>query len=112
VERFEAPGYLTADEREVWDRQAEAAFAARTLTRATQMAFERYCSVAALERNERRSSAAGGANHRGLLKQINAYELQFLLAPCGKPLPEAAPAAEVDFDDAFFGGVGAGHRRA
>jgi hypothetical protein len=76
----------------------------RTLTRATALAFERYCKVAVLERNEAKSSGVGGSNHRGLLKQINAYELQFMLVPCGKPLPEAAPAVTEDEDEAFFGG--------
>jgi hypothetical protein len=54
-----------------------------------------------LEQAESKSSGAGGANHRGLLKQINAYELQFLLTPAGKPMPEVVTAA-VDEDDLFF----------
>lgn len=68
--------------------QAPHAFANRTLTKASAMAFERYCQVVVLERNEAKSSGMGGANHRGLLKQINAYELQFLLIPNGRPMPE------------------------
>jgi hypothetical protein len=81
----------------VWLKQAPHAFKRGTLTRGTAMAFERYCKVVVLERNEAKSSGIGGANHRGLLKQINAYELQFLLIPNGRPMaePEAAPAPQV-----------------
>lgn len=103
IEEFDAPDDLTAEERSVWMKQAPHAFAMRTLTRATAMAFERYCKVVVLERNEAKSSGMGGTNHRGLLKQINAYELQFMLIPAGKPMVE--PVATVqDEDDAFFGG--------
>lgn len=107
IEEFDAPNDLTADERAVWLKQAPHAFQARTLTRATALAFERYCKVVVLERNEAKSSGVGGANHRGLLKQINTYEVQFCLVPMGKPLAPAASAPSapaVNDDDAFFGG--------
>jgi hypothetical protein len=91
------------DERLVWLKQAPHAFRNRTLTRATALAFERYCKVVVLERNEAKSSGVGGANHRGLLKQINAYELQFMLTPAGKPMLDAPAAPKQDEDDAFFG---------
>jgi hypothetical protein len=103
IEEFDAPDDLTAEERAVWLKQAPHAFSQRTLTRATALAFERYCKIVVLERNEAKSSGVGGANHRGLLKQINAYELQFMLTPAGKPMTEPVKAA-VDDDDAFFGG--------
>lgn len=89
IEEFDAPDDLTAEERAVWLKQAPHAFANRTLTRATALAFERYCKVVVLERKESESSGRGGANHRGLLKQINTYELQFMLVSCGKPMAEA-----------------------
>jgi hypothetical protein len=88
IEEFDAPDDLTAEERSVWLKQAPHAFKNRTLTRATALSFERYCKVAVMERKEAESSARGGANHRGLLKQINAYELQFLLTPCGRAIYE------------------------
>ncbi len=93
------------DERNVWLKQAPHAFKSRTLTRATALAFERYCKVVVLERNESKSSGVGGPNHRGLLRQLQAYELYFLLMPQGRPMVEpAAPVAvQVDEDDAFFG---------
>jgi hypothetical protein len=64
-----------------------------------------------LERNEAKSSAVGGANHRGLLKQIQGYEMAFLLMPIGKPMPEpvAPVVARQDEDEAFFGDTGAKH---
>lgn len=112
VEVFEAPASLSPEERAVWDRQAPHAFAARTLTRASALAFARYCQIVVLEQAEAKSSGRGGTNHRGLLKQINAYELQFLLVPCGKPLAGAVTAAVRDDDDAFFGGAGARQQHA
>lgn len=105
IEEFEAPKHLTAEERAVWDQQAPHAFTSRTLTLASALAFERYCQVVVLERNESKSSARGGANHRGLLRQINAYELQFMLMPCGKPMPAVGKTVTTpDEDEAFFGG--------
>lgn len=99
IEEFDAPDDLMREEREVWLKQAVHAFANGTLTRATALSFERYCKVVVLERKESESSGRGGPNHRGLLKQVNAYELQFILTPCGKALaqpaqgqPEAAPS--------------------
>jgi hypothetical protein len=94
VEEFDAPDDLTAEERAVWLKQAPHAFRNRTLTRATAMSFERYCKVVVLERNEAKSSGVGGANHRGLLKQINAFELQFMLTANCRPMADAAPVAD------------------
>lgn len=102
IEEFDAPTDLTPKERAIWLKQAPFAFVNRTLTRATALAFERYCKVVVLERNEAKSSGVGGPNHRGLLKQINAFELQFMLAPCGKAMPIVA-AVTPDEDDAYFG---------
>ena len=96
VEEFDAPDDLLAEERAVWLKQAPHAFQNGTLTRASALSFERYCKVVVLERNEAKSSGMGGANHRGLLKQVNQYELQFQLTPAGRPMPaplgSAAPA--------------------
>ena len=86
VEEFEAPDNLDHDSRAIWIQQAPLAFRNGTLTRATALSFERYCRVVVMERNESKSSAVGGANHRGLLKQLNALEQQFLLAPSGRPM--------------------------
>lgn len=113
IEEFDAPNDLSQEERQVWLQQAPHAFKNRTLTRASAVSFERYCKVVVLERNEAKSSGMGGANHRGLLKIINGYELQFLLTPAGKPMPEVAsgpPKPAVNDDDAFFGGAGVGGR--
>lgn len=103
VEEFDAPDDLTADERAVWLKQAPFAFQNRTLTRASALSFERYCKVVVLERNEAKSSGMGGANHRGLLKQINAYELQFLLTPAGRPMPDPPKQAESAEPDSKLG---------
>jgi hypothetical protein len=105
IEEFDAPNDLMADERAIWLKQAPHAFANRTLTRASALAFERYCKVVVLERNEAKSSGVGGVNHRGLLKQVNAFELQFILTPAGKAMPVTdQPASSVlDQDEAFFG---------
>lgn len=97
VEEFDAPDSLTKEERDIWLKQAPHAFANGTLHYATALSFERYCRIVVLERKESESSARGGSNHRGLLKQVNAYELQFLLTPCGKPL--AVPKSEEHKDE-------------
>jgi hypothetical protein len=105
IEEFDAPDALTIEERRIWMLQAPHAFANRTLTRASALSFERYCRVVVLEQKEADSSGRGGPNHRGLLKQINAYELQFILTPAGKQMPIAhVPVPGAGEDDAFFGG--------
>lgn len=104
IEEFDAPNDLARDEREVWLKQAPHAFKARTLTRGTALAFERYCKVVALERKEAQSSGVGGANHRGMLKLIRDYEKDFKLVPSGQPMAEPMPAPQMDEDEAFFGG--------
>lgn len=104
IEEFDAPDSLTLEERQVWLKQAPHAFKSRTLTRSTALAFERYCRMVAREAIEAKSSAAEGPNHRGLRKEINTLELQFLLTASGRPLAEAPAEASVDEDDQFFGG--------
>ncbi len=96
VEEFDAPDSLTMEERAVWLKQAPFAFKNGTLTKASALSFERYCRVVVMEANEAKSSGLHGSNHRGLLKQINAYELQFLLTPAGKPMPAAAQASPAE----------------
>lgn len=113
IEEFDAPDDLAADERAIWLKQAPHAFANRTLTRASALSFERYCKLVVAERNEAKGSGIGGANHRGLLRQINALELQFLLTPAGKAMPstDTSAAGVPDDDAAFFGGGLSGTRR-
>jgi len=109
IEEFEPPPELEAEARTVWLTQAPHAFRQRTLTPVSAMAFARYCQIVVLERNERKSSAVGGANHRGLLRQINAYELQFLLIAAGKPMiqPATPSASGRDLNEDFFNVRGA-----
>lgn len=110
IEEFDAPDDLDADSRAIWLKQAPHAFANRTLARASALSFERYCKLVVAERKESESSGRGGANHRGLLKQINALELQFLLTPSGKAMPTTDRQSAADPDEAFFGGASAGGR--
>lgn len=99
------------DARHVWLKQAPHAFLNRTLTPASAVAFERYCEVVALERNERRSSGVGGPNHRGLLKELRSLEERFILVPMGKAMPVPDRAVPVgNADDAFFAGAPGGDR--
>jgi hypothetical protein len=97
IEEFDAPDDLSAEERQVWLKQAPHAFKARTLVRSTALAFERYCKLVILERNEAKSSGVGAANHRGLVKLVNDLERQFLLTAIGAVVTElaAAPPAAV-----------------
>lgn len=95
VEEFDAPDSLSAEARKVWMQQAPYAFKHRTLTRATALSFERYCKMVVQEGIEALSSAANGPDHRGLRKEINELEKQFMLTALGKPIyqVDAAPAA-------------------
>lgn len=94
VEEFDAPDALTAEERKVWMQQAPFAFKNGTLTRASALSFERYCRVVVMEQKESESSGRGGPNHRGMLKQVDAYELHFMLTPAGKPMPVIKSASD------------------
>ena len=89
IDEFDAPDTLSVDERNVWVRQAPLAFKARTLTRSTALAFERYCQLVVRERNEAKSSGCDGPNHARMIRTLNTLELQFQLTPCGKPIYEA-----------------------
>lgn len=112
VEEFDAPDSLSADAMAIWLKQSPHAFRHGTLKRSTAMAFERYCELAVLERNEAKGSGVIGANHRGILKEIRAYEVHFRLIADGKPVVEPVPASPaVDEDEAFFGGPRAVNRR-
>lgn len=100
----EAPEDLSEAARAVWDRQAPHALAVLTLTPATAFSFARYCAVVAAEQDEAKSTARGGANHRGLLKQIESYEQRFLLTAMGRPMAApAAPEQAENEDEEFFG---------
>ena len=106
IEVVDLPVDLSTAARAVWVRQAPHATAQRTLTPASAVAFARYCEVVVLERQARKSPAKrGGSNHLGLIKQLNAYELQFMLMPAGKPMTQPVVAAVADPDEAFFAGA-------
>lgn len=91
LELLDAPADLTADERTIWLLQAPYACANRTLTRASALAFARYCRLVVYERAEAAAERLSG-KHVAVLKGLNTLELQFGLTPCGKPMPDAAPA--------------------
>jgi hypothetical protein len=84
-----APNGLAPDVVTVWEILAPKATANQTLTAATAYAFEVLCRSVVLERLLAMAEP-GSANHRGLLKEVNTRLLQFNLAPCGKPMPDAA----------------------
>lgn len=94
VEEFDAPDDLTMEQRHVWLKLAPHAFKARTLTRATELAFSMLCRNIALEKRYAESvTDQGSANHRGLIQRIDAELSAFNLRPAGKPIFEAeAPA--------------------
>ena len=90
----EVPAGLDDEERAVWIERAPHAQQYGTLDVASVAAFTRYCQIVVLERHEGKSSGRGGSNHRGLLKQLDAFELRFLLSPNGRPMPQRAGAIE------------------
>ena len=102
VEEFDAPDGLTFDERAVWLRLAPHAFAARTLTKATALAFELLCRNVVLERRLAASAlGCAGADHRGLIQRVDAELLGFNLRPCGKATYDAEPETVTNPLDKF-----------
>jgi hypothetical protein len=73
----------------VWRELAPQAFEARTLTKATVSAFAMLCRAVAVER----ASEIPDADHRGLMQRVATWMKDFGLAPLGKPMYAAAPAA-------------------
>lgn len=96
VEVFDAPDDFTREERAVWGRLAPHAFANRTLTTATALAFEMLCRNVVLERRLSQSAlGCAGSDHRWLIQRVDAELASFNLKPCGKALytstqPQAA----------------------
>ena len=98
VDPFDPPIGLAEDVRTIWLALAPHAFKERTLTRATEHAFLQLCRAIVLEREKAASPIfRGGADHRGLMKQIEISLGRFCLAPMGKALWEPAPATEDPF---------------
>lgn len=90
---------LASEERAVWQQLAPHAFKARTLTRATELAFQLLCRNIVLERLYASSVAdKGGANHRGLIQRVDAELAAFSLRPFGKPIFEAEPVTAHPLD--------------
>ena len=103
ADEFDAPDGLTTEERAVWLELAPYAFATRTLTRATAFAFRLLCQNICRERAlGKNTETCNSADHRGLIREVNTRLLQFQLAPCGKPLYEAAPAVAANPLDRFL----------
>jgi len=103
IEPFDAPVDLTPEARGIWVALAPHAFQARTLTRATELAFVLLCQTVALERLYGASMQdRGGASHRGLLQRVETGLAAFGLRPFGKPIYEAAPAAPANPLDRFL----------
>ena len=104
IEEFDAPDDLTRDERLVWLELAPHAFANRTLTPATALAFKRLCIYVVLERElKAHPGERGGPNHRGLINRVDAALLRFNLSPCGKPISAEAAKPQSRVDQ-FMGG--------
>jgi hypothetical protein len=97
IDEFDAPNDLTTDERNVWLELAPHAFAARTLTKGTAVAFKLMCRNVLLERELRASVLdRGRPAHQGMIAKLDAELQRFNLSPCGKPMFEARPAEKVN----------------
>lgn len=102
VVTFEPPATLKGKPLQVWRELAPQAFEQRTLTPATCAAFVMLCHASALERGLRVSKrSAGGPNHRGLMQRVATWSKDFCLAPFGKAVYAAEPAAAVNPLDRF-----------
>jgi hypothetical protein len=105
VEAFGPPADLTPVERAVWLRLAPYAFAAQTLTRATEDAFSDLCRNRVLMADVGANpDKRGGADHRGIIQRVESQMRAFCLSPMGKPLVTDAPKVEDPFA-AFDGPV-------
>lgn len=87
----------------VWHELAPQAFELRTLTPATTGAFTMLCRAVAQER----AMHAPDADHRGLMQRVAIGLKDFGLAPLGKPLYAAQPAAAGSPLDRFTKKAGA-----
>lgn len=85
----------------IWHELAPHAFTARTLTPATAAAFVMLCRAVVKERALSASYDCGGPNHRGLMQRVATWLKDFELAPFGKPMYAAEPAAAVNPLDRF-----------
>jgi len=108
IETFDRPASLRGRARLVWDELAPAAFEARTLTRATEVAFVILCRNVALERRMAVAKrGAGGSNHRGMIQRVDAELSSFCLKPFGKALYAAQPVATTNPLDRYTKKAGA-----
>lgn len=107
-----APGDLTEAELVVWTREAPLALLERTLTAATAGAFRELCELEALKNEMLRKIKAeltsiviseGGmteranpllTHYRGAVQRLATFRKDFKLAPFGKELMPAQPAAK------------------
>jgi hypothetical protein len=100
VEMFDPPAGLRGHALGVWHALAPSAFEARTLTRATEVAFMILCRNVALERRLAVGKyTAGRSNHRGMIQRVDAELTKFCLSPFGKAMhaeQAAAPASPLD----------------
>lgn len=96
-EKLDALIAQSRDVLTVWRELAPQAFEARTLTKATVSAFAMLCRAVAVER----ASDIPDADHRGLMQRVATWMKDFALAPLGKPMYAAQPAAAVNPLDRF-----------
>ena len=90
IETFDPPPMLRGKARGVWCALAPLAFEARTLTRATEIAFIILCRNVVLEQKlASTAKTAGRSNHRGMIQRVDAELAKFCLAPFGKALSAA-----------------------
>jgi hypothetical protein len=86
----------------VWHELAPHAFAARTLTVGTAAAFLMLCRGVVKERQLSASAfRAGGPDHRGMMARVATWMKDFSVAPFGKPMYAAEPAALANPLDRF-----------
>lgn len=95
---------MAAQALAIWHELAPQAFEARTLTPATTAAFVMLCRAVVKERAFWTSYDCSGPNHRGLMHRVATWLKDFGLAPFGKPIYAAEPAATVNPLDRFTKG--------
>lgn len=95
VDEADAPDDLDIEERRIWLKLAPRAMVNGTLTPATMEAFSELCRTTLLVRELGLAPLQRGTpNHKGWVQLLDKLRLEFLLAPCGKPMPDAALAEQ------------------
>ena len=100
VERFDAPALLPLEAQAVWAELAPGAFEARTLIKSTAARFRQLC-MAVVEERALAAKRDTGPDRGRMMAAVAIGMKDFGIAPLGKPMSAAEPAAAANPLDRF-----------